>query len=278
MSLTINNESFTITNNGKSFEILKDNASLDRNSERVYMNGFWWDLEKATADGYVSLDDLYNTLRDKIDHRYASGGGGGIESIVAGTNITIDDTDPQNPIISATGGGSPAGSDTQIQYNNAGAFGADAGFTRDVATGNTLISTTYSGTDTYSDVISNNILGYGLTGSVKTWTGAGGNLAIQGIYEVSGFHVLANSLVISGKENGMVSKESGEVVLGNLSGGNNTKITIDDVNEHITISNLPAYDDDTAAGVGGLTAGMVYMTTGSGSAPLNAAGILMIKQ
>jgi len=66
--------------------------------------------------------------------------------------------------------------------------------------------------------------------------------------------------------------------LGNQSGGNNTKITIDDVNEHITISNLPAYDDDTAAGVGGLTAGMVYMTTGSGSAPLNAAGILMIKQ
>ena len=79
MSLTINNESFTITNNGKSFEILKDNASLDRNSERVYMNGFWWDLEKATADGYASLDDLYNTLRDKIDHRYAGGGGGEVD-------------------------------------------------------------------------------------------------------------------------------------------------------------------------------------------------------
>ena len=65
---------------------------------------------------------------------------------------------------------------------------------------------------------------------------------------------------------------------GNKDGGNNTRITIDDVNEQITISNLSAYDDDTAAGVGGLTAGMVYMTTGSGSAPLNAAGILMIKQ
>ena len=72
--------------------------------------------------------------------------------------------------------------------------------------------------------------------------------------------------------------ESGTLLLGNRNGGNNTKITIDDVNEQITISNLSAYDDDTAAGVGGLTAGMVYMTTGSGSAPLNAAGILMIKQ
>ena len=28
-----------------------------------------------------------------------------LESVVAGTNITVDDTDPQNPIISATGGG-----------------------------------------------------------------------------------------------------------------------------------------------------------------------------
>ena len=59
---------------------------------------------------------------------------------------------------------------------------------------------------------------------------------------------------------------------------NSTGITIDDVNEQITINNIKAYDDDAAAGTAGLTAGMVYMTTGSGAAPLNAAGILMIKQ
>jgi hypothetical protein len=63
-----------------------------------------------------------------------------------------------------------------------------------------------------------------------------------------------------------------------IGGTNSTGITIDDVNETILLGNLKSYDDDTAAGVGGLTAGMVYMTTGSGSAPLNAAGILMIKQ
>lgn len=33
------------------------------------------------------------------------GGGGGIVSIVAGTGIDVDDTDPENPIVSATGGG-----------------------------------------------------------------------------------------------------------------------------------------------------------------------------
>jgi len=34
------------------------------------------------------------------------GGGGGVESVVAGTNITVDDTDPANPIVSATGSSS----------------------------------------------------------------------------------------------------------------------------------------------------------------------------
>lgn len=33
------------------------------------------------------------------------GGGGIVETIVAGSNITVDDTDPANPIVSASGGG-----------------------------------------------------------------------------------------------------------------------------------------------------------------------------
>ena len=41
---------------------------------------------------------------------------------------------------------------------------------------------------------------------------------------------------------------------------------------------LPAYADDAAAGVAGLTAGDVYQTDGTGAAPLNVAGIRMIKQ
>jgi hypothetical protein len=48
--------------------------------------------------------------------------------------------------------------------------------------------------------------------------------------------------------------------------------------ETLEVDTMPAYDDDTAAGVGGLTAGQTYQTTGSGAAPLNAAGIVMIKQ
>ena len=44
------------------------------------------------------------------------------------------------------------------------------------------------------------------------------------------------------------------------------------------VCNHPAYDDDTAAGVAGLTAGQHYQTTGSGASPLNVAGIVMVKQ
>ena len=41
---------------------------------------------------------------------------------------------------------------------------------------------------------------------------------------------------------------------------------------------LPAYADDSAAGAAGLSTGDVYQTDGTGSAPLNVAGIRMIKQ
>jgi len=47
----------------------------------------------------------------------------------------------------------------------------------------------------------------------------------------------------------------------------------------MTFSNsLPAHPDDAAAGAAGLTAGQLYQTDGTAAAPLNAAGIVMIKQ
>jgi len=39
-----------------------------------------------------------------IIYNSTGGGGGGVQSIVAGANITVDDSDPQNPIVSASGG------------------------------------------------------------------------------------------------------------------------------------------------------------------------------
>jgi hypothetical protein len=174
------------------------------------------------------------------------------------------------------------------------------------------------GTDYFGYEVGNNIFGFGLKGSLNTYTSTGGDFGLLGFVSFGGILGSTNQLSFSGGEtastylaknqydievgNGTdkflqsitpvtfsyvniiggieygIKQSAGVVTIGNTNGGNYTKITVDDVNEHITISNLPAYDDDTAAGVAGLTAGMVYMTTGSGSAPLNAAGILMIKQ
>lgn len=51
-------------------------------------------------------------------------------NLVAGTNITLTDNGTGTVTIDATGGsGSPGGSDTQLQYNNAGAFGGISGAT-----------------------------------------------------------------------------------------------------------------------------------------------------
>ncbi len=59
---------------------------------------------------------------------------GGVTCIVAGTNVTISPTSGLGVVtINSTGGGggSPGGSNTQIQFNDGGTFGADADFTFD---------------------------------------------------------------------------------------------------------------------------------------------------
>jgi len=46
----------------------------------------------------------------------------------------------------------------------------------------------------------------------------------------------------------------------------------------LNLINIPAFANDANAGGAGLTTGDIFQTDGSGTAPLNAAGILMIKQ
>ncbi len=66
--------------------------------------------------------------------------------------------------------------------------------------------------------------------------------------------------------------------------GNNTFLRVDDDTETITLAAshisapLSAYADDADAGTNGVVTGELYQTDGTGSAPLNVAGIVMIKQ
>jgi hypothetical protein len=47
---------------------------------------------------------------------------------------------------------------------------------------------------------------------------------------------------------------------------------------NLSITSIPAFADDAAAGTAGLLINDVYQTDGTGAAPLNVAGIMMIKQ
>jgi len=58
--------------------------------------------------------------------------GGGTVNLIEGTNITIDRT--SNDLTINASGGTPGGSNTQVQYNNAGAFGGITGATTDGTT------------------------------------------------------------------------------------------------------------------------------------------------
>lgn len=65
-------------------------------------------LGPLDADDRVAVFNTPNSGALAIGDR--GGAGTGVQSVVAGTNVTVDATDPQNPIISASGGsGFPVG-------------------------------------------------------------------------------------------------------------------------------------------------------------------------
>ena len=87
----------------------------------------------------------------------------------------------------------------------------------------------------------------------------------------------ATSSVIIGGQIGRVNDNIQRSVV--LGGNANVATKNDTVYlSKLNMSDIPAYDDDADAGANSLTVGDVYQTTGSGAAPLNVAGILMIKQ
>ena len=60
-------------------------------------------LPTGSADGHVLTSDATGTAT------WAPSTGGQVDTIVAGTNITVDNSDPVNPVITAAGGGGSGG-------------------------------------------------------------------------------------------------------------------------------------------------------------------------
>lgn len=146
-------------------------------------------------------------------------------SLTAGSNVTITGTYPNFTIASSGGSTSPAGSNTQIQFNNSGAFGASSALTWDgttqkatnfEATGGVLADGAFSGTYVdgivvdYDTVGASGRISVGGADSLKFYNGgvAGsllGSVNNLGDWSISRFLDVGNGTLIGGSTNPIIA-------------------------------------------------------------------------
>lgn len=69
-------------------------------------DGFAATILLSTSDSFTTVSaDSAKLIFPDGSNGWVALGGSGVETIVAGTNITVDATDPANPIVSSSGGG-----------------------------------------------------------------------------------------------------------------------------------------------------------------------------
>lgn len=120
-----------------SYVVLSTTGSLS--SERVLSAGTGLSLTDAGAGGNVTLsvnDSIVATVSGSTFTgavKFNQGLSGSLTRLIdgssylaAGANVTITSASNGQVTISSSGGGTPAGSDTEIQFNNVGSFGASA--------------------------------------------------------------------------------------------------------------------------------------------------------
>jgi len=91
------------------------------------------DVDSFTAGRKYPIGSIISAVSYDLSNVITGGGGGGVTQIVAGTNVSISPTGGTGAVTINSSGGSasPAGSNTEVQFNNNGAFGADSDFTYD---------------------------------------------------------------------------------------------------------------------------------------------------
>jgi len=91
-----------VNNKNKTFSIKRSNRVIK--VQRVGKRGIKGDTGEGVPVGGTTGQVLAKNSNTDFDTKWVDNEGG-LQSIVAGTNITVDNTDPKNPIINSQGGG-----------------------------------------------------------------------------------------------------------------------------------------------------------------------------
>jgi len=212
-------------------------------------------LDNAT-DKFVSLAYYYGATTTTPSDAYFTKGALLVHATDGTTyqNTAADGATPTWGILGGGGGGIAIGDAitdadaASILYVDAsGNLTQDANFTRD-SSGNTLIRAQDVGIQNGTISVQTGLAAISATDETnssftrfRTTPTIASGVYYDGISLQNGFNINSNG-----------------ITLGNLSGGNNTKITVDDVTQLVTISNVPTYADETTAIGAGLTTGQVY--------------------
>ena len=246
----------------------------------------------ARSSGAISLsaDDLAANSFQMLNNGNVNLGDVGNVTITGGTNGYVLQTDGTGNLDWAAmggggGNGSPGGSNTQIQYNDAGAFGGNAGFTFNEITGAVSIPGNISATSITGFLATPSQTAITAVGSLSTLSVVGtatvGNITTTGNVSIAGNLAIGNLTANSANINNL-RLNADKVVLGN-GAGTNTSVS----GQGVTIGYFAGYtnqgDDAIAIGdaagqtnqgnnaiaIGG---GAGYIGQGNNSIILNATG------
>jgi len=88
----------------------------------------------------------FNPITGQLDLVGSSSASGGVQSVVAGTNITVDNTDPANPIVSSTSGGSLTKGIAEVDFGSS----IESDFATVTITDSLITSTSYPSVSMYA--------------------------------------------------------------------------------------------------------------------------------
>lgn len=181
-------------------------------------------FEKNYSSGSPRLAPHQHNGIDNLRVKSTDLSGNVVTQIVAGANISVSPTTGIGAVTvtGTSSGGTPGGSDTQVQFNDSGAFGGDSAFawnkTTNVLTLDDASATGYTGGDTITGGTSRLVI---KTGDRSTNNTRSGWVSVYGGNH-SGSTAYAGSLYFKAGDNSGTNGNAGSIT---LTAGRSTKTT-----------------------------------------------------